>query len=113
MKIIIKNSIRRLRFEQNEMTQQELANKVDCTRQTIIALEQGKYSPSLELAFKIAPAFKSRFTLSCKIIVPVKYNPGGTVTIPPPFSEQVSIALLIASVFRFSGPVLAPKLVIT
>ena len=51
------NQIRRLRFENNEMTQQELAEKAGCTRQTIIAIEQGKYNPSLALAFKIARAF--------------------------------------------------------
>ena len=54
---MIKNRIRRLRFDRNEMTQQELANLVGCTRQTIIAVEQGKYVPSLELAFRIAVAF--------------------------------------------------------
>jgi putative transcriptional regulator len=53
----IKNRIRRLRFDHNEMTQEELANKAGCTRQTIIALEQNKYVPSIELAFKIAKAF--------------------------------------------------------
>jgi putative transcriptional regulator len=53
----IRNNIRRLRFDHNEMTQEELANRVGCTRQTIIALEQGKYVPSIELAFKIARAF--------------------------------------------------------
>lgn len=51
------NNIRKLRFFQNEMTQQQLAEKVGVTRQTIIAMEQGKYSPSLELAFRIALAF--------------------------------------------------------
>ena len=51
------NRIRRLRFDQNEMTQEELANKVGCTRQTIIALEQNKYVPSIELAFRVAKAF--------------------------------------------------------
>jgi putative transcriptional regulator len=56
----IKNRIRRLRFDQNEMTQEELANKAGCTRQTIIALEQGKYVPSIELAFRIAKAFEVR-----------------------------------------------------
>ncbi len=53
----IKNRIRRLRFDHNEMTQEELANKAGCTRQTIIALEQNKYVPSIELAFRVAKAF--------------------------------------------------------
>ena len=53
----INNNIRKLRFFHNEMTQQELAQKVGVTRQTIIAMEQGKYSHSLELAFRIALAF--------------------------------------------------------
>ena len=53
----IRNHVRRLRFEHDEMTQQELAEKVACTRQTVIALEQGKYVPSLALAFRIARAF--------------------------------------------------------
>ena len=53
----IKNRIRRLRFDHNEMTQEELANRVGCTRQTIIALEQNKYVPSIELAFRVAKAF--------------------------------------------------------
>ncbi|MEN4041902.1 MAG: helix-turn-helix transcriptional regulator [Anaerolineaceae bacterium] len=51
------NNIRRLRFFANEMTQQELAEKAGVSRQTIIAIEAGKYSPSLELAFRIADAF--------------------------------------------------------
>ena len=54
----INNNIRKLRFFNNEMTQQQLAENVGVTRQTIIALEQGKYSPSLELAFRIALAFE-------------------------------------------------------
>ena len=54
----VKNRIRRLRFDNDEMTQEELANRADCTRQTIIALEQGKYVPSIELAFKIARDFE-------------------------------------------------------
>lgn len=53
----ISNKIRTLRFFNDEMTQQELAKKVGVTRQTIIALEQGKYAPSLELAFRIAHVF--------------------------------------------------------
>jgi putative transcriptional regulator len=52
----ITNSIRSLRFARNEMTQAELAEKVGVTRQTIIAIEQGRYSPSLEVAFLIARA---------------------------------------------------------
>lgn len=53
----IENDMRRLRFENGEMTQQALADKVGVTRQTIIAIEQNKYAPSLEAAFKIADAF--------------------------------------------------------
>ncbi len=53
----ISNRIRRLRFDNDEMTQEELANHAGCTRQTIIALEQGKYVPSISLAFQIARAF--------------------------------------------------------
>ena len=53
----IANSIRRLRFEHNEMTQAELAERIGMTRQTIAAIEQGKYSPSLEAAFRIAQVF--------------------------------------------------------
>jgi putative transcriptional regulator len=51
------NQIRRLRFEHGQMTQQQLADKVKVTRQTIIAIEAGKYAPSLPLAFRIAHAF--------------------------------------------------------
>ena len=54
---IISNSIRRLRFEQGEMTQQALAEKVGVTRQTVNAIEANKYSPSLETAFRIASVF--------------------------------------------------------
>jgi putative transcriptional regulator len=50
----VTNSIRRLRFERGEMTQAELAEQVGVTRQTVIAIEQGRYSPSLEMAFRIA-----------------------------------------------------------
>ena len=53
----LSNNIRKLRFFNNEMTQQELADKVGVTRQTIIAMEQDKYSPSLELAFRVALVF--------------------------------------------------------
>lgn len=53
----ISNSIRRLRFDHGEMTQKDLAEKVGVTRQTIIAIENAKYSPTLELAFRIAREF--------------------------------------------------------
>jgi putative transcriptional regulator len=53
----VRNNIRKLRFNNNELTQEQLAEKVGVTRQTIIAIEGGKYSPSLELAFRIALAF--------------------------------------------------------
>lgn len=56
-KIEITNNIRKLRFFADEMTQQQLAEKAGASRQTIIAIEAGKYTPSLELAFRIADAF--------------------------------------------------------
>lgn len=54
----VTNSIRALRFANGEMTQAELAERIGVTRQTIIAIEQGRYSPSLEMAFQIARVFK-------------------------------------------------------
>jgi len=54
----VSNSIRALRFAAGEMTQAELAERVGVTRQTIIAIEQGRYSPTLELAFQIARVFR-------------------------------------------------------
>ena len=56
-KAVIHNRIRKLRFEAGEMSQQDLADRVGVTRQTVIALEQGKYYPSLELAFRLARQF--------------------------------------------------------
>ncbi|MDF2648859.1 MAG: family transcriptional regulator [Paenibacillus sp.] len=53
----ISNNIRILRFNHDEMTQQQLADKAGVTRQTIVAIEKGNYSPSLELAFRIARVF--------------------------------------------------------
>ena len=55
----VTNDIRRLRFAHGEMTQAELAQRVGVTRQTIIAIEQGRYSPSLETAFQIARALET------------------------------------------------------
>ena len=55
----IQNNIRRLRFNAEEMTQQQLADKVQVSRQTIVAIEKGNYSPSLELAFKLARIFNT------------------------------------------------------
>jgi len=56
-KIQIKNAVRKLRFNNDEMTQQQLAEAVGVSRQTIVAIERYKYTPSLDLAFKIALAF--------------------------------------------------------
>lgn len=53
----VRNNIRALRLQHGEMTQEELGNRVGLTRQTIIAIEQGRYSPSLEAAFQIAQVF--------------------------------------------------------
>ena len=61
-KAIINNSIRKLRFFADEMTQQELADRTGVTRQTIVAIENGKYFPSLELAFRIAYVFKTQLS---------------------------------------------------
>ncbi len=55
----IQNNIRRLRFNADEMTQQELADKAGISRQTIVAIEKGNYSPSLELAFRLAHIFNT------------------------------------------------------
>ena len=72
----IRNRIRELRFHAGEMTQQTLAEKIGVTRQTIIAIEQGKYSPSLEAAFRIALVFQ----------VPLEqvfqYDPGPQSSLP-------------------------------
>jgi putative transcriptional regulator len=56
----IKNTVRRCRFDANEMTQQQLADRLGVSRQTIISIESGKYQPSLELAFKLAKVFGKR-----------------------------------------------------
>ncbi len=53
----VTNDIRRLRFDRDEMTQAELAERISVTRQTVIAIEQGRYSPTLEMAFRIARTF--------------------------------------------------------
>jgi putative transcriptional regulator len=54
----VTNRIRALRFAKDEMTQAELAERIGVTRQTVIAIEQGRYSPSLEMAFRIAQVFR-------------------------------------------------------
>jgi putative transcriptional regulator len=56
-KLVINNNVRTLRFMNNEMTQKDLAQAVGVSRQTIVAIEKGKYSPTLELAFKLAITF--------------------------------------------------------
>ncbi len=57
-KLVISNNIRRLRFNHGEITQQQLADRVQVSRQTIIAIEKGNYAPSLELAFRLAIVFE-------------------------------------------------------
>lgn len=59
-KSVLKNNIRKLRFNSDEMTQQDLANKLGVSRQTINAIEAGKYSPTLELAFRLAEVFNEK-----------------------------------------------------
>ena len=59
-KLCVTNAIRKSRFENGEMTQKELAERVGVTRQTIVAIENAKYSPTLELAFKIAEVFERK-----------------------------------------------------
>ena len=54
---VITNNLRKLRFEYDEMTQKALADAIGVSRQTVVAIEKGKYSPSLEVAFKIADIF--------------------------------------------------------
>jgi putative transcriptional regulator len=71
----ITNTIRKLRFERGEMTQQDLAERVGVTRQTINAIEAGKYSPSLEVAFRIAAAFGVKLE--------DVFSYGGTAEVPP------------------------------
>ena len=68
----IANLIRRLRFDNDEMTQEALAERVGVTRQTIIALEAGKYTPSLALAFRIARAFNKRVEDVFQYEVPIR-----------------------------------------
>jgi putative transcriptional regulator len=68
----IANCIRRLRFDHDEMTQEELAKRTGVTRQTIIALEAGKYTPSLALAFRIARAFNKRVEDVFQYEVPIR-----------------------------------------
>lgn len=68
----ITNFIRRLRFDHDEMTQEDLARRVSVTRQTIIALEAGKYTPSLALAFRIARAFNKRVEDIFQYEVPIE-----------------------------------------
>lgn len=61
-KLIINNNVRRLRFEHGEMTQQDLAKAIGVSRQTVVAIEKGQYSPSLELAFRLAMTFEVRIS---------------------------------------------------
>lgn len=60
LKMIIKNNVKTMRFNKNQITQEELARKVDVTRQTIIAIEKGKFNPSVKLALLLADFFECR-----------------------------------------------------
>ena len=71
----VTNDIRRLRFAHGEMTQAELAERVGVTRQTIIAIEQGRYSPSLETAFQIARALEATLDDVFQYPTPTKEKP--------------------------------------
>ncbi|MBP7402053.1 MAG: helix-turn-helix transcriptional regulator [Clostridia bacterium] len=77
-RIEISNTIRKLRFEHGEMTQLDLARRTGVTRQTILAIESGKYSPSLELAFRIARVFELSLeeVFSCRFHEKPVDNPG-------------------------------------
>ncbi|WP_104164934.1 helix-turn-helix transcriptional regulator [Cryobacterium sp. N22] len=75
----VTNNIRGLRFEHGEMTQAALADRVGVTRQTIIAIEQGRYSPSLEVAFQIARVFNRPLDDVFQYpATPIPTRPGGT-----------------------------------
>ena len=75
----VTNNIRGLRFEHGEMTQAALADRVGVTRQTIIAIEQGRYSPSLEVAFQIARVFNRPLDDVFQYpATPILTRPGGT-----------------------------------
>ena len=77
MALPIANQIRRLRFEHGEMTQSELAEKIGMTRQTVAAIEAGKYSPSLEAAFRIAHVFGASLDEVFQWISPPRSGEGG------------------------------------
>lgn len=73
----ISNQIRRLRFEHGEMTQQALAERIGVTRQTVNAIELGKYSPSLEVAFRIAAVFTQPLEAVFQYHEPLSPQPRG------------------------------------
>jgi len=83
----IANCIRRLRFDHDEMTQEALARRVGVTRQTIMALEAGKYTPSLALAFRIARTFNKRVEEIFLYDVPVGGSDGPSTPSPDQHNE--------------------------
>ena len=91
MQTSIQNQIRALRFQHGEMTQLQLAGRIGVTRQTVNAIEAGKYSPSLEVAFRIAHTFGKPL----EEVFQFKPAPPPTPEAPPrrPLSEDVSISL--------------------
>jgi putative transcriptional regulator len=84
MKTELNNRIRRLRFDFGEITQEELANLVGVTRQTIIALEANRYVPSLLLAYRIAQVFHVRIEEVFQMVPPEENSPEQTETRLPP-----------------------------
>lgn len=84
MAATIRNNVRKLRFEAGEMTQQHLAEQVGVTRQTILAIEGAKYSPSLELAFRIAAAFDK------PLEEVFQYQNGGSAKSTPATTERTA-----------------------
>ena len=113
----ITNSIRALRFARGEMTQAELAQQIGVTRQTIIAIEQGRYSPSLEVAFQIARVFKVPLDevfqypdgeVPMKAAVSRWYGPPDVVTVadvprPEPRDDEILVRVRAAAVGVVDG----------
>jgi putative transcriptional regulator len=86
----ITNRIRLLRFQQGEMTQQHLADRIGVTRQTVNAIEAGKYSPSLEVAFRIAHVFNAPLETVFQFEAPSQFAPKADSKKPAPSGSSAS-----------------------